>query len=85
LLIKHNGQLSRTNEELALYRDGERDSKMDYAIWRDIYLALEPNLLTLARLSHEVAARQHVTPGALKFMWPDAVASCLFERFAEPG
>jgi hypothetical protein len=84
LLIKHDWRLGRANEELALYRDGERDSEMDYFIWRDIYLALEQNVLTLARLANEVAANQAVAPGVFRFMWPDAVASFLFEQFADP-
>jgi len=84
LLVKHAGDRARANEELGLYRDGESDSEMDYRIGRDIYLALEPNLLILNRLAAEVAASQGVTPGPLRFMWPDAVASFLYDRFADP-
>jgi len=84
LLIKHNGKRSKANQELKLYKDGERDSEMEYVIWRDIYLALEPNILTVGRLASEAAAAQNATPGALRFMWPDAVASFLFDRFADP-
>lgn len=84
LLIKHGGKRSKANQELKLYRDGERDSEMEYLIWRDIYLALEPNILTLGRLAAEAADAQNVTPGPLRFMWPDAVAGFLFDQFADP-
>jgi hypothetical protein len=85
LLLKHNGSTARANRELRLYREGDWDSEMEYAIWRDIYLALEQNLLTLSRLASEAAAMQEVVPGPLRFMWPDAVASFLFDRFADRG
>lgn len=84
LLIKHNGMRSKANQELKLYKDDQRDSEMEYRIWRDIYLALEPNILTVGRLASEAAATQNVTPGTLRFMWPDAVASFLFDQFADP-
>jgi hypothetical protein len=84
LLIKHGGKRSKANQELKLYKDDRRDSEMDYLIWRDIYLALEPNILTVGRLAAEAAAAQNVTPGPLRFMWPDAVASFLFDQFADP-
>lgn len=84
LFIKHEGKRSKANEELRLYRDGERDSEMASNIWRDIYLALEPNLLTVGRLASEAAATQNVRPGPLRFMWPDAVASVLYDRCVGP-
>ena len=84
LLLKHLGNRSRANQELALYRDGERDSEMDYAIWRDVYLAIEPSMLQLARLAAEAARDRGIEPGTLRYMWPDSVASTLFDRFADP-
>jgi hypothetical protein len=84
LLIKHNGKRNRANQELKLYKDDQSDSEMDYQIWRDIYLALEPNILTVGRFASEAAVAQNVTPGSLQFMWPDAVAGFLFNQFANP-
>jgi hypothetical protein len=83
LLLKHNGNTRRANQELALYRDGERDSAMDYQIWRDIYLALEQGMSSLGRLATAAAESQSVIPGPLRFLWPDAVASLLYDRFAD--
>lgn len=84
LLIKHRGKRSKANQELKLYKDDQRESEMDYLIWRDIYLALEPNILTVGQLAAKAATSQNVTPGSLRFMWPDAVASKLFDQFANP-
>lgn len=53
---------------------------MDYQIWRDIYLALEQNLLLLHALATDAANAQKVTPGPLRFIWADAVANALYER-----
>jgi hypothetical protein len=83
LLIKHNGKRKRANKELSLYRDEDRDSEMDYRIWRDIYRDLERNILEVGCLAAEVATNKGVRPGPLRFMWADAVASELFEQFAE--
>jgi hypothetical protein len=84
LLIKHNGKRNKANQELKLYKDDQRDSEMAYLIWRDIYLALEQNMLTVGRLASEAATSQNVAPGPLRFMWPDAVASFLFDQWADP-
>jgi hypothetical protein len=84
LLVKHQGNQRRANEELALYRDGESDSEMDYPIWREIYLALEPNLRTVGHLAAEAAVPQGVEAGAFPLMWADAVANFLYDRFADP-
>ncbi|WP_425618990.1 hypothetical protein NA78x_002717 [Anatilimnocola sp. NA78] len=82
LLIKHGGKRSKANQEFKLYKDGERNSEMEYQIWRDIYLAIEPNILMVGRLASEAAAVQDIEPGTLRFMWPDAVASFLYDKFA---
>ena len=38
----------------------------------------------VGHVANEVAANQAVAPGVFRFMWPDAVASFLFEQFADP-
>lgn len=82
LVLKHKGNKSRANAELALYRDGDRDSEMNYLIWRDIYLALEARMEMISVDANKAAKDQDVKPGKLRFMWPDAVASYLFETHA---
>ena len=56
---------------------------MDYKVWRDVYLVLGPELLTISGIASEASVNQGVTPGPLRFMWPDAVASFLFDQFAD--
>ncbi len=85
LLQKHDGDQQRANQELRLYRTGEWDSEMDYQTWRDIYLALESSLSQLGCAASQAAQTQGVTPGLLRFLWSDAVASFLYDAFAEPN
>ncbi len=55
---------------------------MDYPVWRDLYLRVGPDLLTLGQRAADVARTQGVEPGGPRYMWPDAVANFLFDRFA---
>jgi len=79
LLLKHKWNYDRANEELELYKDSDRDSEMDYRVWRDLYLATESSLATLVSLSNIEAQRQSVVPGRYKFLWADAIANGLYE------
>ena len=60
-----NGDRRRANDALSIYRDGERDSAMDYEVWRDVYLRLEPDIIRLGELSNNAAAAQGVASGNL--------------------
>ena len=80
LLLKHGWNYDLANEELQLWREGERDSEMDYRIWRDIYLALESSMRQIALLGSREARKQRVTPGKQIFLWADAVANALYEQ-----
>jgi hypothetical protein len=79
LLLKHKWSYQLTNEELELYRDGERDSEMSYKIWRDMYLSLESSMKQLASLGERKAKKKKVPPGDKIFLWADAIASALYE------
>lgn len=83
LLLKHNGNVALANQEFALYRDGERESEMDYQVWRDVYLALEPSMLRLNYVTAEPAEVQGVLPGQFPYLWADAIASALYDQFAD--
>jgi hypothetical protein len=83
LLVKHNWDRKRANAELTLYDDDDRASEMDYKIWRDLYLRLEPDLVKLGVAASEAASRKGVQAGSLKYMWPDAVSSVLFDRYTK--
>lgn len=79
LVIKHKGNLERANEELELYRVGDVSSEMNYQIWRDIYLSMEPSLDIIGRIAGDWAQEQNVKPGKLKYIWIDALCSALYE------
>ncbi|MCI0632232.1 MAG: hypothetical protein L0Y44_16435 [Phycisphaerales bacterium] len=83
LLVRNDGDANRANQALTAFRAQERDGEMPYDIWRDLYLALEQSLSELGRVGSVAANAQSVPTGTLRFMWPDALASHLFDRFAE--
>jgi hypothetical protein len=82
LLLKHGMDQRRANQELRLYYQRDDDSEMAYEVWRDLYLRVGPDLLTLGERVAQVARAQRVEPGRLLYLWPDAVATFLFDRFA---
>ena len=82
LLVFHGMNQQRANEALRLYYSRDDDSEMDYAVWRDLYLLVGPDLLRLGQMATSVAQAQGIEAGQLQYMWPDAVATFLFDRFA---
>ncbi len=78
LLIKHADNYKHANEELELYKDGERNSEMDYAIWSDMHRMLETSQVRLHDLGVEEAERQRLVVGKLKYLWADAIANELY-------
>jgi hypothetical protein len=84
LLLKHNGNQSRADQELQLYRepDGSRPSEMEYKIWRDLYLSLENSLKNIANLGDAEAIKQGTQNGRHKYMWADAICSMLYSNHA---
>ena len=81
LLIKHGDNYGLANEELQLYRNGERSSEMNYKIWAEIYPLLEVSLVRLHDLGVKEAKEQEVEPGSLRFLWADAIATHLFYHY----
>ena len=84
LLLKHNGNQQRTDEELQLYRepDGSRPSEMEYKIWRDLYLPLENSLKSIAVMGDSEAKKQGSSKEQYKFLWADAICSMLYSDHA---
>ncbi len=80
LLIKHAYNLKLANEELLLYKDGERDSEMDYALWSDMHRLLETSQIHLHDLSITEAEKQNIPVGQLRFLWSDAIANELYKQ-----
>lgn len=83
LLIKHNDNYSKADEELALYRDNDTSSEMAYKIWVGIHRTLDTAMTRLAAMGTQQAKVNGVSPGALKYLWADAVANALYaEHFS---
>ena len=82
LLLKHNGNQSRADEELRLYRepDRRRPSAMEYQIWRDLYLSLDSSLKKIAEMGVEEAKKQGALSGKHVYMWADAISSNLYSN-----
>ena len=56
--------------------------EMAYEVWRDLFLRVGPDLLTLGERATGLPRAQGAEPGGLLYLWPDAVATFLFEEFA---
>jgi hypothetical protein len=81
LLLKHNGDTSRANQELDLYRDDDADSEMHYSIWGTLHGELADSMPTIVKDGAAAARRAGVAAGALTFLWGDAVADALYEQY----
>jgi hypothetical protein len=57
-----------------------REARLEYNLWRELYLNVENSLLEIARIGNEVAQSQRVELGGNTFMWADAIATSLYER-----
>lgn len=83
LLIKHNDNYNKADEELALYRDNDDSSEMAYKIWVAIHKILDTAMTRLATMGSQKAQAAGVHPGSLKYLWADAVANALYaEHFS---
>lgn len=79
LLIKHQFNYSIADEELALYRDQDSTSEMEYRKWREIHTLMKSNLVTLGELGDREAERNGIVPGKKRFVWFDALANALYD------
>ena len=77
LLIKHNDNTAKAEEELRLYRDGDETSEMAYAKWADIHATLEVALTRLGEEGQKQARSVSIEPGATTYLWADAIAAHL--------
>lgn len=81
LLITHNDNVNKANEALMLYRDPDAESEMSYQKWSALHAELNPTMTRLAEDGEQSARRDGLTPGTLKFLWADAIASELYEKY----
>jgi len=80
LLVKHAYDFDLANEELELYRDGERSSEMNYEIWGELHRLLETSQIHLHDLGLREARRQGAAVGDKRFLWADAIANAIYKR-----
>jgi len=80
LLVKHAYDFKLANEELELYRDGERSSEMNYEIWWELHRLLETSQVHLHDLGLREAQRKVASIGKMKFLWADAIANEIYEQ-----
>jgi hypothetical protein len=86
LLCKHQYNLDSANEELKLYKEQNTQSQMYYPTWSAIYQSMnaKPSSIdSVCKTANEVALIQNVEYGSLKYMWFDAIASSLYDSFAD--
>ncbi len=79
LVIKHDGDWERANEEYSLYKFDDINSEMNYRIWREIYTSMGPSLDIIHDISLHWAKEQNVEPGEYKYLWTDVVCSFLYD------
>ena len=78
LVFKREGNFSRANEELNLYRDEDETSEMAYGKWAAIHRAMKANLTEIAEQGSLLAKEASVKPGEVKYLWADAIANALY-------
>lgn len=80
LLWKHDCNLNDVNFELKLYRE-ERSSKLNYDLWQEIYCRMEPSISKVCAEGNAAAVKDRVVPGPLQYLWFDAIANSLYEKY----
>ena len=81
LLLKHEWNTTRANEELQLYRLHDPLSDMTYSIWEELHPYLGEPLADLAAESARWAGNEGISPGSLTYLWADAIADRLYADY----
>jgi hypothetical protein len=81
LLVKHNDNVTKAEQELRLYRDGDESSEMVYAKWADIHAVLEVALTRLGEDGQKQASAASLEPGTITYLWADAIAAYLYTEY----
>jgi hypothetical protein len=83
LVVKHADSFARANEELMYYRTQDDTSEMAYRLWAAIHAELATSMTRIAEEGQTLARRSSVSPGEIKFLWADAIANALYEKYYE--
>lgn len=89
ILVKNQWNARIANEALQLLNQPvekrkhvveRNEARLEFHLWRGLYLDVEESLLEVARIGSEVARLKGIEPGENRFMWADAIATSLYER-----
>jgi hypothetical protein len=80
LVITHDDNFGKADEELKYYRTQDGTSEMGYKFWAEIHRLLETSLTRIAEAGERLARQASVPPGPIKFLWADAIAAELYAR-----
>lgn len=83
LVVQHSGNVPRANDALALYRDSERESEMEYQIWGVLHRDLAPSMRTIAAEGSKAAVAAEFVGADSDYLWADSVANALYEMREE--
>jgi hypothetical protein len=80
-VIMHNDSIQKADEHLKLYREADGTSEMEYQAWEAIHAELRVALTRIAEDGQATAKRKNVVPGNITYIWADAIASALYEKY----
>lgn len=80
-VIKTNN-VDYANEILREYHQ-EMPSDMEYYKWQDIFPQIGPNMNILASLGNKIALENTIQPGAVTFLWADAIANTAYNKYSK--
>ena len=80
LVMKHKN-VQRANSELRAYHE-EMPSEMAYHLWKQIYPLVGSSMTTLASLGTKIAQEKEIEPGAVRFLWADAIADTFYNKYS---
>ena len=81
LVIMHNDSIQKADEHLKLYREADGSSEMEYQTWKVIHAELRVALTRIAEDGQATAKRKNVVPGSITYIWADAIASALYDKY----
>lgn len=78
LVFEYGGNFTIANEALELYRANDDRSDIAYKFWVTLYPLVGASMRQVALEGSTLATSAGVTPGKVRFLWADAIASALY-------
>jgi hypothetical protein len=83
LVHKHDDSFVKADQELELYRESDVASEMAYQMWRALHAELAGTITRISEQGAKLSKSAGITPGEIRYLWADAIASELYERHHE--